>query len=332
MPGSRNSRKWLEPKLARMTAENAAEAILGRRIDAVWRQLGLVCIDGSHEAEHVHQLRVATRRAVVALAIFKPLLAGKHHAWFARQLRRIRRTAGEARDLDVLSSRMAELVDHAGQPEAINVGPDGVSHHALAAGHPSADAPARAARRRLTEMLSRRRDASRRPIEAIYEDLVEADWPGQAAGLINRGCGRCGEPFERFAAEQLRPVMTAFFKAADAPLRDADKLHRLRIKGKKLRYAMEVCGIVFSPKSRRRCTAALEKLQESLGCFTDHSAAAERFHRWLRDDAALESREALLAMEEDERRRAEAARRRFLRWWKPSRRRRLHRDFERASA
>jgi len=347
MPGSRNSRKWLEPKLARMTAEEAADAILGRRIDAVWRGLGLLCVDRSREAEHVHQLRVATRRAVVALEIFRPLLAGKHHAWFARQLKRIRRTAGEARDLDVLSGRMAELaelaerddpaehvdhVDQGVQAEAITIRPDGVSHRPSSPGVPMADTPARAARRRLVEMLSRRREASRQPIEAIYEDLVEADWPAHSAGLIDRGCDRCGEPFERFAAERLRPVMAGFFKAADAPLRDADELHRLRIKGKKLRYAMEVCGVVFSPKSRRRCTAALEKLQESLGSFTDHSAAAERFHRWLHDDAALESREALRAMEADERRRADAARQRFLRWWKPSRRRRLHRDFERASA
>jgi hypothetical protein len=172
MPGSRNSRKWLEPKLARMTAEEAADAILGRRIDAVWRGLGLLCVDRSREAEHVHQLRVATRRAVVALEIFRPLLAGKHHAWFARQLKRIRRTAGEARDLDVLSGRMAELaerddpaehvdhVDQGGQAEAITIRPDGVSHRPSSPGVPMADTPARAARRRLVEMLSRRRGGS----------------------------------------------------------------------------------------------------------------------------------------------------------------------------
>ena len=52
-----------------------------------------------------HQLRVATRRAGAALEIFRDCLPEKDYQTARKQLRRLRRAAGAARDWDVLQYR-----------------------------------------------------------------------------------------------------------------------------------------------------------------------------------------------------------------------------------
>src|SRR5262249_46028634 len=53
------------------------------------------------DPEHVHQLRVGTRRAGAALRAFKGCLPRKHRLATRDSLRTIRRAAGDARDWDV---------------------------------------------------------------------------------------------------------------------------------------------------------------------------------------------------------------------------------------
>ena len=55
--------------------------------------------------ETVHQLRVNTRRSLSALSVFGGLLDPQEAKWMRKQLRRIRKAAGAARDLDVLELR-----------------------------------------------------------------------------------------------------------------------------------------------------------------------------------------------------------------------------------
>jgi CHAD domain-containing protein len=109
----------------------------------------------------------------------------------------------------------------------------------------------------------------------------------------------------------------------------ADEIHRLRIAGKKLRYALEIFAVAFPATTRTACLDALETLQETLGSFTDHAAAADRFRRWAREDGVGMDRAALLSLRRHEDRQAEKARRSFVKWWKPSRRRALRKSLER---
>ena len=64
----------------------------------------------------------------------------------------------------------------------------------------------------------------------------------------------------------------------------ADEIHRLRIAGKKLRYALEIFAVALPVATQTGSLDALETLQETLGTFTDHAAAADRFRRWARED------------------------------------------------
>lgn len=281
------------------------------RLEAVWTEV-LAAVRDERDAEAVHRLRVATRRTLAALESFDDLLPQKRRAWFVKRLRQLRRAAGEARDLDVLALRLASIRPPAGPHRDRTV-----SHRA------------REARDRLVAMLARQRTASRRPIRDCYERLIEADWTGHVERLLERvAIDRQPPAFGRYAARRFRPLVDRFFDTADRKLRSAEEIHELRIEGKKLRYALEIFAAVFSPATRARCQDALERLQKTLGEFTDHAAAAERFRRWSRQEGMSGDREALATLQHEESRRAREARKVFVKWWNSSRRRTLRRTFE----
>jgi CHAD domain-containing protein len=275
-----------------------AAKTLRRRLDAVWSELRRACDSGA-DAEHVHRLRVATRRALAAFEAFHPLLPARRRAWFEKRLRRLRRAAGETRDLDVLTDRLATST-------------------------------ASRARSRLVAMLAKQRTKSCIPILEQRERLLEDDWQGRVSQLLERVRSRRRQPaFGSFARRRFKPMIKAFFAKADRKLRDADEIHELRIAGKKLRYALEIFATVFPLRVRSRCQESLEQLQETLGGFTDHAAAADRFARWARSPDAGANRKLLAELCRDENTQADRARKVFSSWWKPSRRRTLRRRFER---
>jgi CHAD domain-containing protein len=284
-----------------------AKRTLRRRLEAVWKELPRAGSEKRRDPESVHQLRVASRRALAALDAFDGLLPGKGRAWFERQLRRVRRAAGEARDLDVLTDRLA----------GSSAGGRG-------------DGRTGKARSRLVAMLSKQRDVSRQPIREQYERLLERDWPGRMERLLDAlPAGRRQPTFRGYARRRFRPMIQRFFASADRKLRSADEIHALRIEGKRLRYAMEIFANVFPAQVRARCYESLEQLQETLGEFTDHASAADRFRRWAGDKNASTNRDTLERLRDEEETLADEARKVFTKWWNPSRRRQLRRSFER---
>ncbi|MEI7781734.1 MAG: CHAD domain-containing protein [Planctomycetota bacterium] len=300
--------KWTVVDGERMPARHVAMRTLRQRLDEVWAWLPKAGSERQRDPESVHQLRVATRRALAALEAFRDLLPEKQVAWFEKQLRRIRRAASDARDLDVLTDRLAATA----QPEA--TGPQPRTGKARA---------------RLVAMLSKQRESSRQPIRDRHEKLRERDWAGRLERLLeNLPAGRRQSTFGTYARRRFRPMIRRFFAAADHRLRNAEELHELRIEGKKLRYAMEIFASVFPPAVRARCTDALERLQKTLGDFTDHAAAADRFRRWANDKSALANRDTLERLQQEEEALADEARRKFSKWWSPTRRRGLMRRFE----
>src|SRR4051794_41529286 len=100
------SGKWVEGIGPETPVEEAARKSLEPRLAAVARCLPLAAHLAEHDVEHVHRLRVATRRACAALKLYRELLPGKEARWLKRRLRKVRKAAGDARDLDVLSQRL----------------------------------------------------------------------------------------------------------------------------------------------------------------------------------------------------------------------------------
>lgn len=307
-----------------------AARTLRRRLDAVWTEARAVItgessatgsgVPGSSvsasSADRVHRLRVATRRTLAAFDAFADLVPLRRRTWFRKRLRRLRRAAGDARDLDVLTLRLA------GEPAI---------RQADAAAQGGRSTAAARARARLIGMLGRQQEGSRQPIRDVVERLMAADWTGRVDRLIARVAesGR-KTSFERYARRRLKPFVLRFFARADRRLRSAEELHDLRIHGKKLRYALEIFAGVLEPDVRDRCEASLERLQATLGDFTDHAAAADRFRRWSHEASMTADRATLRLLRRQEATLADAARKRFARWWNPSRRRELRRTFARS--
>src|SRR5262245_4246413 len=84
-----------------MPVAEAAKAVLAARFEVVRHSLPLAAEKPYEDAEHVHQLRVGTRRAGAALRVFRDCLPRKQHKTAKLYLRAIRRAAGDARDWDV---------------------------------------------------------------------------------------------------------------------------------------------------------------------------------------------------------------------------------------
>jgi CHAD domain-containing protein len=302
-------RSWIVNDGPRTPVDAVAMRTLRHRLEAVWSELLASC-QQRHDAERIHRLRVATRRTIAAIDAFRDLMPARPRAWFEKRLRRIRRAAGNARDLDVLTDRLT------GQPVATR------AEERSPAG--------RAARRRLISMLTRQRADSRQPIHEIREKLLAADWTGRVELLVEE---MAAEPtamtFRQYARRRFKPIMERFFERADRKLRDDDEIHRLRIEGKKLRYSLEIFAAVFPAAVLGKCEKALEALQENLGEFTDHAAAADRLKRWSRQEGVNAERKAIAALRKAESHHAAAARKTFVKWWSPARRRTLRRRFER---
>jgi CHAD domain-containing protein len=306
--------KWIVNDRGDAPVTRVAARTLRSRLHAVWITLPRACEPGG-DPEQVHQLRVATRRALAAMEAFDRLISDKRRRWFEKQLRGLRRAASEARDLDVLTDRLMQ---------------DRHSRQAATQRVPARSAHGQAARSRLVAMLARQRVVSRQPIREAYERLVEADWTRRVEGLLERVAARPSRrTFGEYARRRFRPIVSRFFTAADRTMRSAEEIHAFRIEGKKMRYVLEIFAGVFPPTIRNRCYESLEQLQETLGDFTDHSAAADRFRRWSREASVAAHREALARLRRDEQEHADQARKIFCRWWNESRRAALRRTFDR---
>ena len=291
---------WTVTASGRARVPTVASRTLRARLAAVWSELRASC-RSRHTPERVHQVRVASRRALAAFKAFHDVVPRKHGRWFCKWLRRIRRAAGETRDLDVL---LARWVNETASPA------DGCDE------------------RRILALLRRRRDGSRHPLRRVRERLERDGWSQRVERLLARTAAADNAAvFRAYARQGLKPWVRRFFTRADRPLEDADELHRLRIEGKKLRYALEIFAIGFSRRTRSVCLRALEEIQASLGEFMDHAAAADRLRRWARETGVGPDRKTLVELCKREETLADEAREAFAAWWTPSRRRMLRRCF-----
>src|SRR5947207_7232285 len=105
--------KWIGDLGGEMPMPAAARRVLDVRLRSVSERLPLALFHAEEDREHVHQLRVSTRRAGAAVRIFTECLPNKNRRTMARALKRIRRAAGAARDWDVFQQMIAERLARA---------------------------------------------------------------------------------------------------------------------------------------------------------------------------------------------------------------------------
>jgi hypothetical protein len=81
--------------------------------------------------------------------------------------------------------------------------------------------------------------------------------------------------FGDLAAVEFGTLLAAFNRATEANPADPSALHRLRIQGKRLRYALEIFAGCFPVAFRNVLYPSIEQLQEILGTIQDSAVGAE---------------------------------------------------------
>lgn len=290
--------KWIEDLRPEMALPDAARKVLHVRLEVVRDSLAPALCESECDPEHVHRLRVATRRADAALKIFRTNLPEASFKAARRHLRRIRRAAGEARDWDVF---LFDLIGRrADRPAVEHAGLDFLT--GLVVGQRAAAQPG------LLKAVAKNGDAK---FDTCAEATVAAIVPaGHGATLI-----RLGRPL-------LATLLHRLEDAAGGDLTDYAHLHQVRIAGKRLRYAMEVFAGCFSAEFRVSIYPEIEEMQEILGRANDSNVAVGRVLA-LRDRLKLSTpaewkrvRRGVEAVLRFHRTRLTQDRRRFVTWWK----------------
>jgi CHAD domain-containing protein len=291
--------KWISDLTRDTPVADAARRVLAVRLELVRSKLGLALREADQDVEHVHQLRVGTRRAAAALDIFRLCLPEKVWRRGRRTLRRLRRAAGQARDWDVFLLELTAWRPK--QPGRHASGLDFLTGYALARREIGQDALAQASPdypfdfdRFLAETVASVHRPHLHPEVRTLFDLAQP----MLSGLVDE-----------------------LDQAAARDLDDYDNLHQVRIVGKRLRYAMEVFADCFEPAFRERMYPAVEQMQEILGRANDSHVGSQRLRAlgerlrtlrpkdWRRYRAGIEG---LLQFHEE---RLPRERRNFQEWW-----------------
>jgi CHAD domain-containing protein len=245
--------KWIEGLSADTGTADAARRVLTVRLELVRTFLPLAVNEPDKDPEHVHQLRVGTRRARAALDIFAGCLPPKVYKAAKKQLREVRRAAGAARDWDVFLASLAER-EHR-QNRRHRAGLDLLLGYAVA----------------------------QRTVAQDYLEEAAGDDPFAFDRFLADTLAAVHAPAESSQGtlvDLARPVLTGLLReldeAAAQDLIDYDHLHQVRIIGKRLRYAMEVFADCFANVFRDELYPAVEEMQEILGNANDSHVAIGR--------------------------------------------------------
>jgi CHAD domain-containing protein len=253
------ARKWIEPISSTAPVDEIAAEALRSRLMQIWtwqRRLGN--LRGEHAAKAIHQLRVSARRAQAALECFSDLLPQQRSLEIGKLVRRARKAAGQARDLDVLMHRIRE---DARQSDEVPWG-------------------------KLITALRKRRRKAEHTIHSVCRRFQNVDYPRQVKDFVKRvrprrKVDRLLHPtFTDAGRHSLRNLLGDFFQVADGDLSHIEALHACRILGKMLRYGMEIFAPAMASVLREKAYPVLVQLQEKLGAVNDHAVALDFLIDW----------------------------------------------------
>ncbi|GIW92150.1 MAG: hypothetical protein KatS3mg110_0191 [Pirellulaceae bacterium] len=233
---------------------HAARAVIGRRCRDARRILKRLVkaasqqsCDAPRRMELVHDLRVACRRAIAAVRFFQPLLARKAARRTRKWLRRVRRTAGTVRELDVLASTINGRDDPVLRYVAEHILPKQRRNH------------------------WRR---SVRKLKKLYRELRRK----KSDSIIRPKKKLTRTTYITWASQQLADQALALATHFAQPCRSWEEWHRLRIRVKQFRYSAEFLARLVPAVAR--IYPLIEDLQEKLGEINDITSCLQWLSTW----------------------------------------------------
>jgi CHAD domain-containing protein len=244
--------KWFSDVDPGTSLPDAARRVLTVRLQVVGKHIDSVAQAENDDPEHIHQLRVSSRRTTAALDIFADCFPPKVQRKAKKELKRLRRAAGAARDWDVfLLSLNGRSV-----PAKARAGLDLLVGCALG--------------QRLTTGTQLKSNAQEysKDFGRFSEHLVAAIYRQEDQVKL--------QTLSSLPSTALFPLVRALDDTAGLDLSDPDNLHQVRIAGKRLRYAMEILAGCFTPSYHEDLYPKVETMQEILGRANDSRFAIAR--------------------------------------------------------
>jgi CHAD domain-containing protein len=256
------------------------------------------------DSEAIHRMRIATRRLRVALRTFANMLPEDRAREFAKAFRWFAQALGEVRDLDVYAENFrdyAKLVPPEQQPEL-----GGYELH-----------------------LRRARTAARNDLDKLFADPRVAELLDGFRGFLEGAppapalrrwrSFRVGDGAAKYLRKSMKRVLRGGRKITAES--EDEKLHRLRIRAKRLRYELEFFAEVFPELAK--AVKATKQLQEVLGEHQDACTASARLCDYAREhepkrvrpQAAAREPSALERLRSTQEHKAADARQRFASEW-----------------
>lgn len=248
-----------------MQVANGLAHILGHLTDVILHYAPAACRSGGGDdaerrrIEAVHQMRVATRRALSALSIFRPVVPAGVLDPPKDELKTLARALAQSRDWDVFVTETA--------PAVATVLP---------------------ADERLVKLIAaaeRRRRIHRRAL-ATYLDSpgfralgIELAWFA-GARCWQAPADSAIPPGAPLSVRDFGPVVVRhrwrkMLKAGkDIETLDVPTLHALRLRAKRARYAAEMFASLDEGRSAQRAIRRVSALQQALGVLNDGAVAA----------------------------------------------------------
>lgn len=267
------SREAFSTAGAKTTFTAALRAVSGLAADVVAANLNCLTVAeadelaGADAALAIHQARVALRRLRSAVRLLGD--RGDFPSALAARLAGIARALGTARDLDVLATTTWPQI------ERYIPANDAVGGLVSAARTLETRLRARAAEARREAVRLARDAGTAATLRELLAYALSAEpkdesklTASRAARLVERRCERLIEAGRKFA--ELEP----------------EAQHRVRILGKRARYAVELLAAHLPRKRTERLARALTRLQDRLGLLNDAEVALPYLLAMV-DDAAL---------------------------------------------
>ena len=232
-----------------MSTEEAFTAIVTNCLDQL--RANEEAVLATEDDEAIHQFRVALRRLRAIVGAYRDLVDDDVHAMMSIDLRWMQRQFGPARDLDVLIAETLKPI------------------HQRMRGQPAFDLLIETAEDARVEARRTAHLAIENPRYVVmliqfYRHLHSGDWRRASARA------RLGAPVGDFAGPLLQSRHKRLMRlGARYEALPETELHRLRILGKKVRYAAEAFHSLYKPKPAKKYLAALAAIQDSLGSLND---------------------------------------------------------------